>query len=62
MSEAGRAVMAAALGSAGASSAFDALADSARQQYLWWVTSAKREATRSVRIVEVVRRLVESAT
>lgn len=49
----------AALDSAAARSAFDALADSSKQQLLWWVTSAKREATRAARIAEVVRRTLE---
>lgn len=48
-----------ALESAGARAAYEALADSAKQQYLWWITSAKREATRTSRIDETVRRLAE---
>jgi uncharacterized protein YdeI (YjbR/CyaY-like superfamily) len=34
-----------------------ALIDSAKKQYLWWIHSAKRPATRMNRIEETVRRL-----
>lgn len=40
-----------------AKAAYQALADSAKRQYLWWVHSAKRPATRANRIEETVRRL-----
>jgi uncharacterized protein YdeI (YjbR/CyaY-like superfamily) len=48
-----------ALESAGATGAYDSLADSTKKQHLWWITSAKREATRTSRIDETVRRLTE---
>lgn len=48
-----------ALESAGATAAYEALADSAKQQYLWWIASAKRGSTRTARIEETVRRLTE---
>ncbi len=38
---------------------FDALAPSHKKQYLWWILSAKREATREKRIQETVRRLAQ---
>jgi len=37
--------------------AFRALSESAKKQYLWWIHSAKRPATRALRIAETVRRL-----
>lgn len=37
--------------------AYDALTDAAKKQYLWWISSAKRPATRASRIAETVRRL-----
>ena len=40
-----------------AAAAYGALADSAKKQYLWWIHSAKRPATRSMRVNETVRRL-----
>jgi uncharacterized protein YdeI (YjbR/CyaY-like superfamily) len=40
-----------------ASAAYDALRDSARKQYLWWIHSAKRPRTRADRVAETVRRL-----
>jgi uncharacterized protein YdeI (YjbR/CyaY-like superfamily) len=40
-----------------ATAAYDALPDSAKRQYLWWIHSAKRSATRDSRITETVRRL-----
>jgi uncharacterized protein YdeI (YjbR/CyaY-like superfamily) len=43
--------------SPGAASAYDALPDSGKRQYLWWIHSAKRPATRADRITETVRRL-----
>lgn len=46
-----------ALESAEAKGAYEALADSAKRQYLWWITSAKRPGTRAERIKETVRRL-----
>ena len=46
-----------ALESAGAKAAYEALADSVKKQYLWWITSAKRPVTRAARITETVQRL-----
>ena len=40
-----------------ASTAYQALADSAQRQYLWWIHSARRPATRTNRIEETIRRL-----
>lgn len=40
-----------------AQAAFAALSESGQKQYLWWIHSAKRPATRSQRIAETVRRL-----
>lgn len=40
-----------------AKAAYQALADSAKRQYLWWIHSAKRPATRANRIDETIRRL-----
>lgn len=40
-----------------ARAAYDALPDSAKRQYLWWVHSAKRAATRADRIDRTVQRL-----
>ena len=40
-----------------AEGAFEALGNSAKKQYLWWIHSAKRPATRASRIEETVRRL-----
>ena len=40
-----------------AGAAYEALSNSAKKQYLWWIHSAKRSATRSSRIDETVRRL-----
>ena len=37
--------------------AYHALSESARKQYLWWIHSAKRPATRTRRIEETTRRL-----
>ncbi len=37
--------------------AYEALGDSAKKQYLWWIHSAKRPATRANRIEETVRGL-----
>lgn len=36
---------------------YEALPDSQKRQYLWWLHTAKKEATRSARIDELVRRL-----
>jgi len=41
----------------GTRDAFDALPDSTRRQHLWWIHSAKRAATRSNRIEELMRHL-----
>jgi uncharacterized protein YdeI (YjbR/CyaY-like superfamily) len=40
-----------------AQAAYEALADSGKKQYLWWIHSAKRPATRIRRIEETIRRL-----
>jgi uncharacterized protein YdeI (YjbR/CyaY-like superfamily) len=40
-----------------AAAAYDALADSAKKQYLWRIYSAKRPETRTARIADTVRRL-----
>lgn len=40
-----------------AGAAYLALIDSAKRQFLWWIHSAKRPATRANRIEETVRRL-----
>ena len=37
--------------------AYEALSESATKQYLWWIHSAKRPATRAGRIEETIRRL-----
>ena len=37
--------------------AYEALGDSAKKEYLWWIHSAKRPATRANRIEETIRRL-----
>ena len=41
----------------GAEAAYETLGDSAKKQYLWWIHSAKRPATRADRIEETIRRL-----
>lgn len=40
-----------------AAAVYEALADSAKKQYLWWIHSAKRPATRAGRIGETIRKL-----
>ncbi len=40
-----------------AKAAYEALIDSAKKQYLWWIQTAKRPDTRANRIEETVRRL-----
>jgi len=40
-----------------AEAAYEALGNSAKKQYLWWIHSAKRSATRASRIDETIRRL-----
>lgn len=40
-----------------AKAAYESLVDSAKKQYLWWISSAKRPATRASRIAETIRRL-----
>ena len=40
-----------------AQQAYEALSKSAKKQYLWWIHSAKRPATRAGRIEETIRRL-----
>ena len=48
----------AAFGSAPeAQAAYQALSPSTKKQYLWWIHSAKRPATRANRIEETIRRL-----
>ena len=37
--------------------AYGALSESAKKQYLWWIQSAKRSATRVGRVEETIRRL-----
>ncbi len=44
-----------------AMTAYDALSNSAKKQYLWWIHSAKRPATRANRIEETIRRLSSEA-
>lgn len=41
----------------GAKTAYQALADSAKRDYLWWIHTAKRPATRASRIEETILRL-----
>ena len=45
----------------GAGGAYEALGDSAKKQYLWWIHSAKRPATRADRIEETIRKLSTDA-
>jgi uncharacterized protein YdeI (YjbR/CyaY-like superfamily) len=45
-----------------AKAAYQALTDSAKKQYLWWIHSAKRPATRANRIEETIRRLSSGET
>jgi uncharacterized protein YdeI (YjbR/CyaY-like superfamily) len=40
-----------------AEAAYEALGNSAKKQYLWWIHSAKQPATRASRIDETIRRL-----
>ena len=40
-----------------AAAGYESLGDSAKKQYLWWIHSAKRPATRADRIEETMRRL-----
>ena len=40
-----------------AAAGYESLGDSAKKQYLWWIHSAKRPATRADRIEETIRRL-----
>lgn len=49
--------LAEALSASATTTAYEALTESTRRQYLWWVHSAKRPATRAARISEIVRRL-----
>ena len=41
----------------GAVTAYEALGDSAKKPYLWWIYSSKRPTTRARRIEETIRRL-----
>jgi hypothetical protein len=45
-----------------ATRAFDAFAPSCRREYLAWITSAKRAATRAKRVAEAVARIATGAT
>ena len=45
-----------------AKAAYQALIDSAKKQYLWWIHTAKRPATRANRIEETIRRLSPGET
>jgi uncharacterized protein YdeI (YjbR/CyaY-like superfamily) len=45
-----------------AAAAYQALIDSAKKQYLWWIHTAKRPATRANRIEETIRRLASGET
>lgn len=49
-----------ALSAAGATEAYEHLSESTRRQYLWWIHSARRPATRAARIAETVRRLAST--
>ncbi len=40
-----------------AKAGYEALSDSTKKQYLWWIASAKRPATRAGRIAETIRGL-----
>ncbi len=42
--------------------AYQALPDSAKKQYLWWIYTAKRPATRAGRIEETIRKLSSGET
>lgn len=44
-----------------AKAAYQALIESAKKQYLWWIHSAKRPATRANRIEETIRKLSSGA-
>ena len=43
----------------GAKAAYHVLIDSAKKQYLWWIHTARRPATRANRIEQTIRRLSE---
>ena len=45
-----------------AEAAYQAMIDSAKKQYLWWIHTAKRPATRANRIEETIRRLSSGET
>jgi len=45
-----------------AKAAYESLIDSAKKQYLWWIHTAKRPATRANRIEETIRRLSSGET
>jgi uncharacterized protein YdeI (YjbR/CyaY-like superfamily) len=49
--------LATALAGAAATAAYEALADSTKRQYLWWIQRARRPATRAARIADTVGRL-----
>lgn len=51
--------LARALGTAGASGAFEALAPSHRKEYVRWITEAKKPETRARRVAEAVERVAE---
>lgn len=44
---------------AGAEAGYEALSNSAKKQYLWWIQSAKRPATRTNRIEDMIRELTD---
>jgi uncharacterized protein YdeI (YjbR/CyaY-like superfamily) len=43
-----------------AQASFDAFPPSARREYIEWITSAKREATRDRRVAEAVTKIAEN--
>ena len=53
--------LAAALDDAGATEAFDSFTPSQKKPLLYWISSAKRPATRAKRIAETVRRALAGA-
>jgi uncharacterized protein YdeI (YjbR/CyaY-like superfamily) len=48
-------------GAAEAQDAFEALSESAKRRYLWWISSAKRPTTRAARIDATIQRLTAPA-
>ncbi|MDH3397321.1 MAG: YdeI/OmpD-associated family protein, partial [Acidimicrobiia bacterium] len=45
-----------------AEAAYQAMIDSAKKQYLWWIHTAKRPTTRANRIEEAIRKLASGET